>query len=60
MAVGLGWLDEEQWWDGRGPVMRAISLAGTGVGNRREYNETGVRARWQRSQWGSKAAAGRA
>lgn len=34
---------EEQWWDRRGPVMRVLGRVGTGVGNRREYNQAGMR-----------------
>jgi uncharacterized protein YndB with AHSA1/START domain len=34
---------QEQWWDRRGPVMTGLGLVGTGVANRREYNEAGMR-----------------
>ena len=44
LTVGPAGVDvEEQWWDRRGPVMKALGLVGTGVGNRREYNEAGMR-----------------
>ena len=35
---------EEQWWDHRGWVMKALGIIGTGVADRRTHNEAGMRA----------------
>jgi hypothetical protein len=44
LTIGSGGVEVvEQWWDRRGPVMKGLGLVGTGVANRREYNEAGMR-----------------
>lgn len=35
---------EEQWWDHRGAIMKAIGAIGTGVADRRTHNERTMRA----------------
>jgi hypothetical protein len=40
---GDGCLVEEQWWDRRGPVVKAIGIVGTGVVERASHNEATMR-----------------
>ena len=35
---------EEQWWDTRGALMKALGVVGTGVADRRTHNERSMRA----------------
>jgi uncharacterized protein YndB with AHSA1/START domain len=42
--VDGGCLLEEQWWDRRGPLMKSISVVGTGVVDRASHNEATMRA----------------